>query len=232
MGGEPGVRTPRSQVEPVDRGYADLLGQLAALSARVAAQRAEAQSWYAGQREAADRAVANAQDAVRRAEDRFGAAKEAAERVDAEVDALWQALPGRLGVPAGRLGAPPAPAADAPEDPVRPLEAARALLTRAARPAELPASVNPVLVLFGVLGAALAAGLGALVRLAGARYGGDLRVGLPVVALVVTLLGPVVGLVPARRLADRRHAVLGPRPITVVVVAGLLTTGVLVALLR
>ena len=46
------------------------------------------------------------------------------------------------------------------------------------------------------------------------------RSAMPVLALMVTLLGPLVGLVPARVLADRRHAVLGPRPITVVLGAG------------
>ncbi|ASW57677.1 hypothetical protein [Plantactinospora sp. KBS50] len=210
----------------------DLLGQLAALSARVAAQRAEAQTWYAGQREAADRAVTSAEETVLRAQARVAACRERADRVDTEVRTLWQVLPARLSLPAGRLGAPPTPEPGGPEDPAVPLDAARTLIDRAARPVELPTSVNPLLVIFGVLGAVLAAGLGALARVAGERYGGDLRVGLPVVGLLVTLLGPVVGLVPARRLADRRHAVLGPRPIIVVVVAGLLTTGTLVTLLR
>ncbi len=73
-------------------------------------------------------------------------------------------------------------------------------------------------------GAVVAYALGAAARALAAGYSGDLAVGLPVLALVVTLLGPVVGLAPARLLADRRHAVLGPRPMIVVLVAGLVTT--------
>ncbi len=49
-------------------------------------------------------------------------------------------------------------------------------------------------------------------------------------ALVVTLLGPVLGLIPARLIADRRHAVLSPRPVLIVVVAGLATTLLLLTL--
>lgn len=109
---------------------------------------------------------------------------------------------------------------------------ARDLLDRAGQPGELPGSVNPLLALCGVAGGVLAYGLGAGARALGVGYGGDLAVGLPVLALVVTLLGPLVGLVPARVLADRRHAVLGPRPITVVLGAGLLTTVLLLVLGR
>ena len=136
---------------------------------------------------------------------------------------LWQQVRSRLG--ARRLGGPPAPANGVgATDPVLLLAKARDLLDRAGQPGELPGSVNPLLALCGVAGGVLAYALGAGARALGVGYGGDLAVGLPVLALVVTLLGPLVGLVPARVLADRRHAVLGPRPITVVLGAGLLTT--------
>ena len=55
---------------------------------------------------------------------------------------------------------------------------------------------------------------------------------MPVLALVVTLLGPVRGLAPAKVLADRRHAALGPGPMAVVLGAGLVTAAALLLLLR
>ncbi|SCF13877.1 hypothetical protein GA0070607_6012 [Micromonospora coriariae] len=208
--------------------YAAQLRRLADLTARVREQRAEAHTWYDRQCAAADRAVADATEQVRRAEEELVAAREEQERVDAEVAHLWQQLRERLG--AGRLGGPPAPANGGATDPVLLLSRARNLLERAGQPGELPGSVNPLLALCGVAGTVVAYALGAGARALGVGYGGDLAVGMPVLALVVTLLGPLVGLVPARVLADRRHAVLGPRPITVVLGVGLLTTALLLVL--
>lgn len=212
--------------------YADLMRELAALSGWAAAQRIEARDWYDNQVAAAARAVDVAHEAVTTATARTAAARKAADRVEADASRLWQALPARLGIPPARLGAPPVPVTGSDADPEQLLDGVRTLLDKAGRPGDLPASINPLLVLYGVLGAALAATLGAVAQVAGARYGGDLKVGLPVIGLVLTLLGPVVGLAPARRLADRRHATLGPRPMAVVVMAGLITTAGLVALLR
>ncbi|MBG6065982.1 hypothetical protein [Micromonospora ureilytica] len=218
--------------EPVtSETYAAQLRRLADLTARVREQRAEAHTWHERQCAAAERAVADAAEQLQNAEEELVAAREQQERVDAEVAHLWQQVRSRLG--ARRLGGPPAPAAsDGTTDPVLLLGRARDLLDRAGQPGELPGSVNPLLALCGVAGGVLAYGLGAGARALGVGYGGDLAVGLPVLALVVTLLGPLVGLVPARVLADRRHAVLGPRPITVVLGAGLLTTVLLLVLGR
>ncbi|MBY8874628.1 hypothetical protein K7640_22630 [Micromonospora sp. PLK6-60] len=218
--------------EPVtSETYAAQVRRLAELTARVAQQRAEAHTWYARQCAAAERAVADAEEQVRRAEAELTAARELQERVDGEVAHLWQQLRGRLGVGARRLGDPPGPARDAAGDPVPLLRGAQELLDRARQPGELPGSANPVLALCGVAGAVVAYALGAGARVLGLGYGGDLAVGLPVLALVVTLLGPPLGLAPAKLFADRRHAVLGPRPIFVVLVAGLATTILLLTLL-
>ncbi|MEU8163675.1 hypothetical protein [Micromonospora parva] len=218
--------------EPVtSETYAAQLRRLADLTARVREQRAEAHTWHERQCAAAERAVADAAEQLRSAEEELVAARELQERVDAEVAHLWQLVRSRLG--ARRLGGPPAPANGVgATDPVPLLAKARDLMDRAGQPGELPGSVNPLLVLCGVAGGVLAYALGAGARALGVGYGGDLAVGLPVLALVVTLLGPLVGLVPARVLADRRHAVLGPRPITVVLGAGLLTTVLLLVLGR
>ncbi|MFG1869768.1 hypothetical protein [Micromonospora arborensis] len=218
--------------EPVaSETYSAQLRRLADLTARVHEQRAEAHTWHERQCAAAERAVADAAEQVQHAEEELVAAREQQERVDAEVAHLWQQVRTRLG--ARRLGGPPAPAnGTGATDPVPLLARARDLLDRAGQPGELPGSVNPLLALCGVAGAVVAYALGAGARALGVGYGGDLAVAMPVLALVVTLLGPLVGVVPARVLADRRHAVLGPRPITVVLGAGVLTTGLLLALGR
>ncbi|MDG4797389.1 hypothetical protein [Micromonospora sp. WMMD1082] len=217
--------------EPVtSETYAAQLRRLAELTARVHEQREEARIWYEQQCAAADRAVAESADEVNRAEREVLAAREAQERVDAEVAMLVQELNARLGGGGRRAGAPPAPAPDATGDPVALLEAVRDLLRRTGQPGELPGNVNPLLALCGVAGAVLAYALGAGARALGERNDGDLAVGLPVLALVVTLLGPVLGLIPTRLIADRRHAVLSPRPVLVVVAAGLATTLLLLTL--
>ncbi|WCN84355.1 hypothetical protein [Micromonospora sp. LH3U1] len=218
--------------EPVtSESYAAQLRRLAELTARVREQRAEAHTWYERQCTAAERAVADAAEQVHAAEEELVAAREQQERVDAEVAHLWQQVRLRLG--ARRLGGPPAPAnGSGATDPVLLLGRARDLLDRAGQPGELPGSVNPLLALCGVAGAVLAYALGAGARALGVGYGGDLAVGMPVLALVVTLLGPLIGLVPARVVADRRHAVLGPQPITVVLGAGAVTTVLLLVLGR
>jgi phosphoglycolate phosphatase-like HAD superfamily hydrolase len=216
----------------VSESYPALIRQLAELTARVDAQRAEAHAWYDSQCAAAERAVQAAGHAVRRADAAVAAAQEELESTESEAAHLWQALRTRIGLPGRRIGPPPAPAPGAAADPAALVDGVRELLDRAKRPGDLPSSANPLLVVFGVLGAAAASALGFAARLTGHRYGGDLAVGMPVLGLVVTLLGPVVGVAPAKLLADRRHATLGPRPVTVVVLAGLLTTAALFALLR
>ncbi|MFU8875846.1 hypothetical protein [Micromonospora sp. SL4-19] len=219
--------------EPVaSETYAAQIRRLAELTARVAAQRAEAHTWYAQQCAAADRAVAEAAEQVRRAEAEVAEARELVERVDAEATHLWGELRARVGPSARRLGDPPGPARDASGDPVPLLHGVRQLLDRTRQPGELPGSANPLLVCCGVGGSVVAYALGAGARALGAGSGGDLAVGMPVLALVVTLLGPLVGLAAARLLADRRHAALSPRPIALVVAAGLAATVLLLALPR
>ncbi|MFE9689369.1 hypothetical protein [Micromonospora sp. NPDC005806] len=217
--------------EPVaSETYAAQIRRLAELTARVAAQRAEAHTWYAQQCAAADRAVAEATEQVRRAETKVAEAREQVERVDAEATHLWGQLRARMGAGGRRLGDPPGPARDASGDPVPLLRGVRELLDRTRQPGELPGSVNPLLVCCGIGGSVVAYALGLGARALGHGSGGDLAVGMPVLALVVTLLGPLVGLAPARLLADRRHAALTPRPMLVAAGAGLVTTVLLLAL--
>lgn len=212
--------------------YPLLIRRLADVAARVDAQRAEADAWYDRQCAAADKAIVSAEQAVRRAEAEVAAARQKVETTEAEVLHLWRGLRGRLGPAAGRIGHPPVPTPGATGDPATLLGGVRELLDRAKQRADLPPSAYPLLVMFGLIGAAAAAGLAVLARVAGERSGGELAVGMPALALVVTLLGPLVGLVPAKLLADRQHAGLEPRAVTVVVLAGLVTTGGLLALLH
>ncbi|MFC3502360.1 hypothetical protein ACFOOK_15490 [Micromonospora krabiensis] len=219
--------------EPVtSETYAAQVRRLADLTARVHAQREEARTWYERQCAAAEQAVAEAAEQVRQAEQELVDARELQDRVDAEAAHLWQQLRGRLGSAGRRLGGPPAPATGVDGDPRPLLAGVRDLLDRTRQRGELPGSVNPLLALCGVVGAGVAYALGVGARAAGVGYGGDLAVGMPVLALVVTLLGPLAGLVPAKVLADRRHAVLGPRAMTVVLAAGLVTTALLLVLGR
>ncbi|MEV0325772.1 hypothetical protein AB0H63_04860 [Micromonospora echinospora] len=219
--------------EPVtSESYAAHLRRLAELTARAATQRAEAMAWHERQCAAAEQAVREATEQVRRAEAEVAEATELVERVDAEAAHLWQVLRGRLGAGARRLGDPPGPTRGASGDPVVLLERARELLDRTRQPGDLPGSVNPLLALCGVFGAVVAYAVGTGARALGERYGGDLAVGMPVIALVVSLLGPLIGLGPAKLLADRRHALLGPRPMAIVIAAGLVTTVLLLAIPR
>ncbi|MEV4845887.1 hypothetical protein AB0K20_22070 [Micromonospora matsumotoense] len=210
--------------------YAAHVRRLAELTGRVATQRAEAQAWHDQQCAAAERAVAQATAQVRDAEQEVTDARSMLERVDTEVGHLWAELRSRLGT--RRLGDPPGPAREVTGDPVPLLRGVRELLDRTGQRGELPGSVNPLLALCGVAGAVVAYALGAGARAVGQRYGGDLAVGMPVLALVVTLLGPVAGLAPAKRLADRRHALLGPRPLAIVLATGVLTTVLLLVSTR
>jgi hypothetical protein len=212
--------------------YRDLIRQLAEVNARIEAQVAEADAWYADQCGKAERAVREATDTVDRAEAELAAAQEEVESTTAEAAHLWQTLRGRLGPAARRAGTPPVPMPGAEADPATLLDGVRDLLERTRQPGELAGSAQPVLALCGALGAAASFGLGLAARAVGHRYGGDLGVGMPVVALVFTLLGPVVGLAPARLYADRRHAGLDIRAVLVVLIAGLITTATLLVLTR
>lgn len=211
--------------------YARLVRQLARLTTHVEAQRAEADTWYDQQCAAAEQAVSEAQEAVRAAEAEQAAAERAVVSVDSTTLRLWRELSDALG-PGRRLGAAPAPDPNATGEPAMLVDALRELVGRAKRPDSLPGSTRPLLAVFGVLGAGAAYALAVAAQSLSSRYGEDLATGMPVLGLVVTLLGPVIGLVPAKLLAERRHATLDPRAVVVVLGAGLACTAALLALAR
>jgi hypothetical protein len=220
--------------------YRDLVAQLARRHDELAAEQAEVASWYAQQQAAAQAAVDRAAEAVARAGAEVEVARSIVERTDLEVDRVWLRLQDRV----GPLGRPPEPAppdryeadryeadpaAEGAGDPGHWLREADRRLERPARSVrELPGWVSPLLVVFGVVGtgAGYAASQGA--SWAALRTGGDFAVFAPVLEQIVLLLAPFLALVPAKVLADRTGGRLDGGRIGVVLVAGLLTLGVLV----
>jgi hypothetical protein len=216
--------------------YPALMRRLAELAAGLQARRDEAQRWYAERCDGAEAAVVRQEAQIAQLRAALAEARREVEEVDREAAAIWTEAGHRFGPVAGRFGGLPAPspgpgptAADPPD---QWLAAARAAVERSAEVEPLPRTAYPALALSGALGAAAAFGLAAAARWGGDRYGGDLAIGMPVIALVITLLGPLIGLAPAKFLTDRRYAVLDVRAIVIVLVTGLVTTALLVGLLR
>ena len=213
--------------------YTRLMRELAEAGARAQQRRDEVLRWYDQQCKAAAQARADAQREAREAAAEAAAAEAGVADVDAEAAQLWSLLGSRAGTSGRRLGEPPAPVppVDPDADPLALLDGVRDLLHDARRTGQLTASTYPLLALFGLAGAGIAAALAHGLRIAARETGGDLGVGLPVVALIVALLGSFAGLVPAKRLADRRGAALDAGAVGVVVLVGLATAGGLLVLL-
>jgi hypothetical protein len=210
--------------------YHQAITRLADTYAGVDAQRTEADEWYERQLAAVARAEQEASAAVEAAQEALDAATELVERIDAEVEEVWRTTVRRLGPSAARYGGPPPPVpsqGDEEYNPHQMIESASDLLDQTWRPGRMPQSAFPWLVALSAFGAAVAFALREAALWAGHSYGGDLAVGLPVLALVVTLVAPFVGLWPARVVADRRHVALDATTITVVLATGLATTVVL-----
>lgn len=206
--------------------YEEAMARLASRYASVDARRAEADDWYERQVAAAARAEGEAEAALAAAETELTAARALVDRIDREADELWGRTVRRLGTAASRHGGVPEPVTLAKGESYNPdqvLEGTRDLLDKAWRPGKMAAKAYPLLMLWSALGAAVAFGLREAARWAGREYGGDLAVGLPVLALVVTVIGPLAGLWPAKVVADHRHVTLDPATIAVVVATGLLT---------
>jgi len=207
--------------------YEEAIAKLARKYAGVDAQRAEADQWYERQVAAAARAQTEAEAAVEAAQEALDAATELVERIDAEVEEVWRTTERRMGAAATRFGGPPLPVPLRPDEEYNPdqmIESATKMLDDRWRPGQMSQGKLPLLVLLSAVGAGLAFGLREAVLWAGRSYGGDLAVGLPVLALVVTLVAPFVGLWPARVIADRDHVALDTTTIAVVVATGIATT--------
>ncbi|GIE31544.1 hypothetical protein Ait01nite_045890 [Actinoplanes italicus] len=228
-----------SELQPADFERADyrtVLRRLTSLDEKASGLRAEARRWYADRAAAADAAVGEAAGQLEAAERAVRAAQRDLERVDARAAGLWSDFVHRVGPPAERFGRTLPPASiprqradeadrDA-EDYLKEVEN-RVRYTPPARPITLGTKI-----VFGLLG--LAGGLlgvigNLMVRRTGTAAGGDWQQAAPVVALLVLLLFPVLAVVAAKLIADRRDAPLDTSAVVTVLGTGLVTAGLLFA---
>lgn len=212
-----------------DPDYRTVLRRLTGLDDEAAASRAEAVRWHAGRVAAADEAVRAAQENVRTAEAAVRAAQAKLEEIDARAAGLWSDFVHKVGARAERFGRtlpPPAVPHQRDRDAEEYLKEAEAGL-KYEPPARSASGGTTVLFAgFGVAGGALGVGLRELLRWAGRQAGGDWATALPVISLILLVLGPVLALIAARRLAP-----LNPTRIATLVAAALFTVALLNLLL-
>jgi hypothetical protein len=216
--------------------YRAVLGRLTALADSAAAHRAEAARWYEQRCAAADAAERTAEQAVRQARDAVRAAQRDVEEVDARAAGLWSEFVHRVGPAAERFGRTvPPPVVPRQRGERQPDDYLNEVVTRLAytppsRP--LTNATQLLFAAFGAVGGAIGFALAEALRWAGRQAGGDLAVGLPVLALIVMLTGPVLGVAGAKRVADRRGVPLDAAAVGVLLLGGLATVGLLYAGLR
>lgn len=227
------------EVQPADFATADyrsVLRRLTTLDEEAADLRAEAVRWHDGRVAAADEAVRNADEAVRRAERAVTEAQRTLEEVDARAAVLWLEYVHKVGPAAERFGrAVPQPAiprqrGDRDADDYLDEVATKVKYTAPARP--LTGSVKLLFGVFGFLGGAAGAAANQLLRETGGTSTGTWKDALPVVALLALLACPVLAVVAAKRVADRRGVGLDASTVATVLITGLLTAGLLMAALR
>lgn len=211
--------------------YRAVLGRLTRLDDQAAAHRAEAEHWYDDRIAAAEDAERKAEEAVRDAVREVRAAQREMEEVDARAAGLWSEFVHRVGPGAERYGRTK-PEAVVPRQRGGPgahdyLQevATRLSYTPPARP--LTTTSQVLLAVFGAIGGAVGFAISQALRVAGREAGGDGAAALPVVALLIMLTGPVLGIAGAKRLADRRGVPLDTGTVAVVLIAGLVVAGLL-----
>lgn len=220
----------------IDGDYRSVLARLTALNDRAAAHRAEAQRWYEQRCAAADAAERTAEQAARQAHEAVRAAQRDVEEVDARAARLWSDFVHRVGPAAERFGRtvpePVVPRQRGDRGPGDYLQevAQRLAYTAPARP--LTNGTQVLFAIFGALGGAVGFGVAQALRWGGREAGGDWAVGLPVVALIVMITGPVLGVIGAKRVTDRRGVPLDASAVGVLLLGGLATVGLLSAVLR
>jgi VIT1/CCC1 family predicted Fe2+/Mn2+ transporter len=234
-----------SELQQADFDTADyrvVLRRLTALDDEAAGMREEAERWSEERTAAADRAVQEARDALRSAEQAVVEAQRNLEEVDARANHLWSEFVHKVGPLAERYGRTLPPAAVPQQRGAR--GATDYLEEVATRVSYVPPArpINAgVKLLFGVFG--FAGGLIGVVAYqflrqkagappTGAPPGGTWRDALPVIALVVLLACPVLAVVAAKKVADRRGVGLTAGTFGIVLITGLVTAVVFLAALR
>ena len=216
-------------------GYRAVLRRLAGLDAEAAANRAEAVEWHDDRVAAADRAVRAAEEEVRAAEQAVRDARREREDIDARAAGIWSDFVHDGGGSAERFGKTlpqPAVPRQRDRDADEYLQEAVATVNYTPPPRPLSGATTVMFAAFGFMGGAVGVAAHQVLRWAGEEAGGDWAVGLPVLALIAVLLGPVLAVFGAKRVADRRGVGLDTSAVATVLITGLLTTGVLLAALR
>lgn len=215
--------------------YRAVLSRLTSLDAEAAAHRAEAVRWHDSRVAAVDDAVRAAEDNVRATEDAVRAAQRDLETVDARVAGLWSDFVHKVGPIAERFGRtvpPPTAPRQRDRDADHYLQEAATTVAYVPPARPLTGATTVLFGVFGVAGGAVGAAAYGLLRWAGRAAGGDWATALPVLALLAMLLGPVLAVFAAKRMADRRGVGLSAAAVATVVVTGLLTAGVAYAAAR
>ncbi|MFI5495639.1 hypothetical protein [Actinoplanes sp. NPDC051859] len=213
--------------------YRSVIRKLTNLDEEAAAHRAEARTWHDTRAREADEAVRQADERIREAREAVRSAQRDLEEVDARVAGMWAEFSHKAGRAAERFAKAPQPAIPRQRD-----RNAEEFLQEAATTAAWTPPAKPLkgatflYVGLGALGGAVGLAAWSLLRWAGREGGGDLAVGLPVVALIVALLGPILAVVTAKRVADRSGTPLDASSVATVLIAALITAGIILAAVR
>ncbi len=229
-----------SGLQPADFATADyrsVLRRLTTLDDEAAAMRAEAVRWHDTRVAATDEAVRAAGEAVGEAKRDVAEAQRTLEEVDARAAGLWSEYVHKVGPVAERYGrtVPPAsiPRQRTDRDAGDYLDevATKVKYTAPARP--ITGGVKILFALLGFVSGVVGVILHQVLRATGAgETDGTWKDALPVVALLVLLACPVLAVVGAKRVADRRGVGLDTATVATVLLTGLITAGVVLAALR
>jgi hypothetical protein len=229
-----------SELQPADFDTADyrsVLRRLTRLDDDAAALRAEAERWHDERLAAADRAVAEARSGLAEAEAAVAEAQRELEAVDAKANNLWSEFVHKVGPPAERYGRTLPPAAvprqrgDRAASEYLEEVATRVSYVPPARP--INTGVKLLFGLFGFLSGVVGVLAYQLLRQKAATPGGGTwRDALPVIALVILLACPVLAVVAAKKVADRRGVGLTAGAFGIVLLTGLITAVLFLAALR
>ena len=229
-----------SELQPADFDTADyrsVLRRLTTLDDDAAALRAEADRWYDERLVAADQAVAEARSSLAESEASVAEAQREFETVDAKANNLWLAFVHKVGPPAERYGRTlPPPAVPRQRGDRAASEYLDEVATRVSYVAPARPINTGVKFLFGVFGF-VSGVVGVLAyqllrQKTGAPDAGTWRDALPVIALVVLLACPVLAVVAAKKVADRRGVGLTAGTFGIVLLTGLVTAALFLAALR
>ena len=213
--------------------YRSVVRKLTNLDDEAAGHRGEAHSWHDTRADEADEAVRAADQRVRDTEQAVRLAQSHLDEIDVEVAHVWAEFSHKTGRLADRFGG--APQAEIPRQRGRDADeylqeaTATANRTPAVKPLKGAALLYTGL---GALGGAVGLAAWSLLRWAGREGGGDLAAGMPVVALIVALLGPIIAVITAKRVADRGETPLDASAVTTVLISALLTAGLILAMVR